>query len=140
MKRLIILCFIAAAPSVYGYENCIITSESPITAINNKTPDIISIQELTTIMNDKNTIIIECKKNGNGNFTITSGDKESEFRINITENKTELSTVKGYSGYILDMAPGVFELDLPPIPPAAKITRPSKGITAADSLDILNEE
>ncbi len=131
MKKLIILCCIAIAPAAFGFENYVITSDNAITAIDNNTPDIIEIHEMTTIMNEKNTIIVECKKEGKGKFTLTSNGKKSEFDMNITKNKTELKTSGNYTCYILDTAPGVFELDEPPVLPAKKRVTP-KGLTSIE--------
>ncbi len=134
MNKFVLICCLLGTSTAYAYENCIITSDNPITSVENKTPGIISIQEITTIMNDRNTVIIECLKEGSGEFTITSGGKESKFNIKISANKSEMKGSTGYNWYVLDMAPGVFELDPPPMPKNIKKPLPPKGITGADSL------
>ena len=112
-KSLFLLLTLIISPIVYGYDDYFITSENPITKIENKTPNIISVKEVTTLMNDRNIIIIEIKKEGNGIFNLTSNDKQSEIKITIKDNKVQISPSQ-YNYYILDKAPGVFELDPPP--------------------------
>ena len=131
MKKLLLIFCLAAAPAVFGFENYIITSDKTITTIENKTPDIINIREITTIMNEKNTVIVECQKEGKGKFVLTSGGEKSEFSMNITKNKTELKTSGDYSCYILDTAPGVFEIDPPPAAVHKKRISP-KGLTSIE--------
>ncbi len=113
-KSLFLLLTLIISPIVYGYDDYFITSENPITKIENKTPNIISVKEVTTLMNDRNIIIIEIKKEGNGIFNLTSNGKQSEIKITIKDNKVKISP-SDYNYYTLDKAPGVFELDPPPI-------------------------
>ncbi len=139
MKRVLTICCLAFASTAMGFENYIITGENTITKIENKTPEIIDIRELTTIMNEKNTIIVECKKAGKGEFILTSDGKESNFTINISDNCSELKGTKDYTWYVLDTAPGVFELDPPPMKTVKNTAQP-KGITSAESFELSNEE
>ncbi len=134
---LLILVMIIISPIAYGYDDFFITSDNPITKIENKTPDIISVKEVTTLMNERNIIIISIKKEGCGIFNLTSNEKQSEIKITIKDNKVNIST-SDYNYYTLDKAPGVFELDPPPINiKKGKEVKPSGEIT---SLEHIGEE
>ena len=131
MKKLILICTLLTAPAAFGLENYVITSNNTITNIENNTPDIIEVHEMTTIMNEKNTVIVECKKEGKGKFSLTSDGKKNEFEMNISKNKTELKTSGNYTCYILDTAPEVFELDPPPAAATKKRISPN-GLTSIE--------
>ena len=139
MKKLILLLFaIIISPIAYGYEDYFLTSENPITEIENETPDILTVTEVTTLMNDKNILIIEIKKEGCGKLNLTSNNKETELKLTIKNNKVEISPSE-YSFYTLDMAPGVFNLDPPPTNITAK-KKETKQAGEVTSIEHIGEE
>ena len=132
MKKFIFLtCCLFISNSAFSFENYIITSENKITNVENKTPDIIDVKILTTIMNEKNTVIVECKKAGKGEFVLTSRGMLDKFTVNSSEEKSTIVYPKGYFCHVLDKAPGVYELDPPPVHVPSKRVKP-KGLTSIE--------
>ena len=119
-KLLILICFIFnICLSAYSYEDCIITTNGKMTDIKIQHNDIIDVFPLTTIMNEKNTLIVHPLKTGNTKFSILKNNKDKFiFDVKVTKDKTEINNVVGFEIYTLDCPPEdeYLELDEPPAP------------------------
>ena len=105
---------ILAMPT-FAFENYIISSESPVVSIENKTPTVFDVKPLTTLMNERDTMIFQALKEGDGEFVVNTEDgKSSVVKVNIKKDVTTFKTNSNLECIILDDIPEEYELDLPP--------------------------
>ena len=115
---LTLLSFLITLP-VLAYEDCIITTNGKLTDIKIQHNDIVDVFPLTTIMNDKNTLIIHPLKDGATKFTVIKNNKDKFlFSVKVTDEQTEINANEGFEVITIDCPPGAYEyyfnLDEPP--------------------------
>jgi hypothetical protein len=104
--------------AVQAFEDCIIISDGKLTDIKIEDNSIIDVFPLTTIMNDKNTLIIHPLKTGITRFCVLKNGKDlALFSVNVSETDTCINGSKGFEILTLDPPEGIFnfELDKPPV-------------------------
>ena len=111
----VLISLISIMPCL-ALENCIITSPSPVVSVENKTPRNFTVKILDTIMNERDTLILQVLSVGDGEFTLKTEDgKVSKFRVEVKDDKTEISTTaSAFEYFVLDDIPEEYDLDLPP--------------------------
>ena len=86
-----------------AFEDCIVTTKGKLTDISIEDNTIIDVYPLITVMNDKNTLIVSPLKVGNTKFCVLKNDKEKVmFNVQVSENKTKIDDVKGFSILSID--------------------------------------
>jgi len=111
----VLIALISMMPC-FALENCIITSSNPVVFVENKSPRNFTVKILDTIMNERDTLILQALSVGEGEFTLkTENGKVSKFRVVIKGDVTEISTESSsFEYFVLDDIPEEYELDLPP--------------------------
>ncbi len=111
----VLIALISMMPC-FALENCIITSSNPVVFVENKNPRNFTVKILDTIMNERDTLILQALSVGEGEFTLkTENGKVSKFRVVIKGDVTEISTESSsFEYFVLDDIPEEYELDLPP--------------------------
>lgn len=100
----------------FAFEDFIITTQGRLTDISIEDNTIINVYPLITLMNDKNTLIVQPLKLGKTRFCVLKNNKDIvKFDVEVFANKTKISEIDGFDVLSVDTPPNVFELDLPPI-------------------------
>lgn len=99
----------------FAYEDFIISIGDTVAQIKNKNPELIDIQILTTLMNERDTIVVSSKKEGTGYFSIIlENGRISNFKVDINEKNSEIQSKDKYNIFKIDDIAKEMELDLPP--------------------------
>lgn len=115
-KTVVILLFLilSLAPT-FAFEDFIITTDGKLTNIIVQDKNIVEVSPLITIMNERNTLLVQPKQIGETNFTVTKNNIEKVcFNIKISNEETKIGEVDGFEIFRLDNPPEMFELDSPP--------------------------
>ena len=104
MKKILFILLIFLIPQAQAFEDYLILSDSPVSSINWSDDDVISATPLLTIDNNKNTIILEAKKEGMAILAIETLDGTAQIKVDVTSDKTRLQDVDGFTYYTLDKA------------------------------------
>ena len=120
IKKFLILTsiFLTTILQSLAFEDCLIMSDSKLVDIKIENNKIIDVCPLITVMNDKNILIVHPLSVGTTCFTVLKNYKEKVmFSVNVTENKTYISNIEGFSILSLDEPPEINypNLDLPPV-------------------------
>lgn len=116
MKKLLgfVLALTLIQPA-FAYEDFIISIGDTVAQIKNKNPELIDIQILTTLMNERDTIVVSSKNEGTGYFSIIlENGRISNFKVDINEKNTEIQSKDKYNIFKIDDIAKEMELDLPP--------------------------
>lgn len=117
MKKLIgILFSIALIHPCFAYQDLILSNKETITQINNLNPETISIEQVYTIMNERNCLIVNITGEGTAKFALElETGKTVNFELLATKTKTEIKkSAKGFEIFTIDDYIKEMELDLPP--------------------------
>ena len=107
----------------FAYDDFVISIGDTVSQIKNKTPDIIDVQTITTLLNERDTIIVTSKKEGKGQFcVILENGQISDFTVRVSNTNSEIKTNKNYEIFKIDEYSEEkanseelnFEIDLPP--------------------------
>lgn len=99
-----------------AFEDCVITTKGKLTDIKVKDNSLLQVSPLVTLMNEKNTLIVSPLMAGETSFCVLKDDKDIVmFNVNITEEKTTISSVKGFEILTLDNPFEEIILDKPPL-------------------------
>ena len=102
----------------FAFEDYIITTNAKLTDISIEDNTVINVYPLITLMNDKNTLIVQPLKTGKTRFCLLKNNKDVVmFNVEVSENRTKIDTVDGFDILSIDIPPNVniLELDLPPV-------------------------
>lgn len=100
-----------------AFEECIVTSDGRLTDIKIEDNTVINVYPLITIMNDRNTLFVKPLKAGTTSFSVLKNGKNIyKFDVQITDDKTIVSEVKGFVINTLDLPPNIFDFKLDPPP------------------------
>ena len=112
-----ILTILFVTNAVFAYEDCIISTNGKLTDISIEHNDIIDVFPLTTVMNEKNTLILHPLKCGSTRFCVLKNNKDKiMFNVKIGTDKTTVDPVEGFDILTVDCPPDLYEyeLDEPP--------------------------
>lgn len=120
----LVLALNIISPS-FAYDDFIISIGDTIAQVKNKSPQIIKVDIVTTIRNERDTIIVTSLSEGKGNFSIIlENGQVSDFTVSVSKDKSIIKSNKEYKINQLDEFKNVgeeketqefdFELDLPP--------------------------
>ena len=104
--------------TVFAYEDCIISTKGKLTDISIEHNDKIDVFPLTTIMNEKNTLILHPLKSGSTRFCVLKDGKDKiMFNVKVETDKTTVEPVEGFDILTVDCPPDLYEyeLDEPPL-------------------------
>ncbi len=117
-KCTILLIMLITTLGAQAFEDCIITTDGKLTDINIENNQIVNVSPLVTIMNERDTIIIQPLQVGKTTFSVVK-DAETKivFDVEITPNETIIKNVEGFEIFQLDNPPEFLDCDLdePPI-------------------------
>ena len=104
----------------FAFEDCVIMTKGKLCNIKIQHNDVVDVFPMITISNEKNTLVVHPLKEGQTKISVTKNDKEKViFDVNVTDEKTTISEVKGFETFTIDCPPGYyeyyFELDEPPL-------------------------
>ncbi len=114
---ILFLIFILVSP-VWAFEDCLVTTSGKLTDISIEDHTVINVCPLITIMNEKNTLLVQPLKEGQTRFCILKNGKDKVmFNVKVEQNKTTIDDVEGFDILSIDKPPieEEFELDLPPM-------------------------
>lgn len=121
MKKFFILliAFILINVQTYAFQDGIVINKDKLTDINIEDNSVVDVFPLTTIMNDKNTLIVHPLKEGKTRFCVLKNGKTlALFTVEITEFETLINSPAGFEVFILDTPEEAeeygFKLDIPP--------------------------
>lgn len=123
MKKILgVLLAINFILPAFAYDDFVVSVGDTIAQIKNKTPNIIDVEVVTTLLNERNTIVVTSKKEGRGEFCIILENGQiSDFVVTIDDVESKIKTNKNYEIFTIDSVSKIettdeldFELDLPP--------------------------
>lgn len=123
MKKILgVLLAINFILPAFAYDDFVVSVGDTIAQIKNKTPNIIDVEIVTTLLNERNTIVVTSKKEGRGEFCIILENGQiSDFVVTIDDVESKIKTNKNYEIFTIDSVSKIettdeldFELDLPP--------------------------
>ena len=110
-----ILLILLSTLQAYALEDLVVFTNGKITDIKVQNKDIISVEPLVTITNDKNTLFVNALKTGETQISLLKESVETvKLNVKVTDKKTVIDSISGFSVISLDMPPVILELDLPP--------------------------
>lgn len=117
MKKLLIALIFLTSSSAFAFEDCVLTTNGKLTDISIEDNTVLNVHPLVTIMNEKNTLLVQPLKEGSTRFCVLKNGKEKiMFYVRITEDKTTIDEVDGFDILAIDEPPtDEFELDIPPM-------------------------
>ena len=119
MKKLItLLILILSAGKACAFETCLVTGDGKLSDISIENNKIINVYPIFTIMNEKNTLVVQPLQSGKTRFCVLKNGKEKiMFNVIVEENKTTIDDVEGFDVLELDTPPQIYEydLDMPPL-------------------------
>ena len=116
-KLLYTFMFFTIILQANAFEDSIITTNGKLSNIKIEDNTIIEIYPLITIMNEKNTIIVQPLKEGFTTFTVMkNGKQEYKFEVNVNKKNTQISNNEDFEILSLDIPPQeeLEFLDFPP--------------------------
>ena len=114
-KLLIVFLFFMSANISNAFENRFIFAIEPVVKIKSSDESIASVKEFYTIMNEKNTYILEPKKCGEVVLDVQLKDSLEKIYVKITEEKTEIKPNTKFDFVEVDVVPEYIEYDKPPM-------------------------
>lgn len=118
MKKLLIALIFLTSSSAFAFEDCIVTTSGKLTDISIEDNTVLNVHPLITIMNEKNTLLVQPLKEGQTRFCVLKDGKDKVmFNVKIEQNKTVINDVEGFDILSIDEPPAEeeFELDSPPM-------------------------
>lgn len=116
MKKLLIIFLMLFSP-VFAYQDCLVTTDGKLTDISIENNKLVDVYPLVTVMNEKNTLIVQPLKEGTTRFCVLKNNKNIVmFNIKITKNETFIDEVEGFEILPIDKPfkdEERFELDKP---------------------------
>ena len=120
----LVLALNIISPS-FAYDDFIISIGDTIAQVKNKSPQIINVDIVTTIRNERDTIIVTTLSEGKGSFSvILENGQVSDFTVSVSKDNSIVKSNKEYEINKLDEFKNEnigektqeldFELDLPP--------------------------
>lgn len=92
MKKIIpILLILFGSLQAYGFEDYIMMCENPVLNVYSKNENIVSVLPFLTIDNNKNTMIVKSKSEGNTEIVIETSDDTIYIKVDVDENETIFS-------------------------------------------------
>ena len=117
-KFLILLVIFISANPIWAYQDCIVTTSGKLTDISIEDNTVLNVHPLITIMNEKNTLLVQPLKEGQTRFCVLKDGKDKVmFNVKIEQDKTVIDDVEGFDILSIDEPPTEeeFELDSPPM-------------------------
>lgn len=118
MKKITILFLLLfVSQCAFGFEDCMVISDSKLTDIRIEDNTVADVFPLVTIMNDKKLLIVHPLKEGSTRFSVIKGNKNKVFfNVRVKEDKTIIDEVEGFEIQQIDNPPNYYEfkLDTPP--------------------------
>lgn len=109
------LIFFCLSLKSFALEDYILLSKVPVKKVTSSNKEVIIAHILTTIMNEKNTLIIKSIGKGKAVLTFTIEDEVFDVAVNVKDNKTVFKNKNTNFEFIkIDLPPESFEIDLPP--------------------------
>lgn len=119
MKKIIlILLIISLNIPVFALEDCLVITKGKLTDIRIEDHNIIDVYPLTTLMNEKNTLIVHPIQTGKTHFCVLKNGKKIEmFNVEVKEDTTIIGEKNGFDILQIDCPPEIYEyeLDEPPV-------------------------
>ena len=120
LVHLLTCSFLLPSLPAFAYEDCVIMTNGKLTDIKIQHNDVVDVCPMVTISNNKNILIVHPLKEGSTKFSVLKNNKDkSIFTINISNDKTDISSVDGYEILSVDSPPNNdeydFDIDEPPI-------------------------
>ena len=89
MKRFLLLFSIVLIPlQASAFEDYIITSDKAVKSVFSSDESIVSAVPVFTIDNNKETIIVKAKREGNAEITVRQNDRDVVVKVRVTPEKT----------------------------------------------------
>ena len=115
MKKLILILSIILIPlQAWAFEDYIFTSDSPVKSVSSSDESIVSVVPFFTIDNNKDTIIVKVKKEGNAQITVKLYDKDIVVKLQVTPDKTIFTNGDDFIFFPLDIPEEPVEILPPP--------------------------
>ena len=125
MKNLLIIfsILLLSANSTFAFEDCVLSSDTKLTNLKVEPEEIVNINPIYTIKNEKNMFILQPTKIGKSKLKFTrNNDENIVLDIEVTEDETIIDKIDGIEIFSLDSIENNenninedFELDPPPI-------------------------
>ena len=88
MKKFLVILSIFLIPlQACAFEDYILTSDKPVISVSSSDESVISVLPFFTIDNNKDTIIVKAKKEGDAEITIKRYDKDVSVKVRVTPEK-----------------------------------------------------
>lgn len=103
MKKFLLAVSIILIPlQCFAFEDYIITSEKPVKSVSSSDESIISVMPFFTIDNNKDTIIVKVKREGNAQIIVKRNDKDVVVNVKVTPEQTTFTCDDDFAYFPLD--------------------------------------
>lgn len=107
MKNLLLILSIFLIPlQAQAFEDYIIVSEKPVNAVFSGDESIVSALPFFTIDNNKSSILLKMKKEGDAVVTIETIEGDKILNITVGKDETVIQKIDGFSYFSLDVPKG----------------------------------
>ena len=104
MKKLLLILSIFLIPlQACAFEDYILTSDKPVISVSSSDESILSVLPFFTIDNNKDTIIVKAKKEGDAQITIKRYDKNIIVKVKVTPEKIIFTSGDDVAFFPLDI-------------------------------------
>jgi len=124
MKKILLTILLTVTPA-YAFEEYMIISNMPVKSVTVQNPEIVKVQPVFTIDNEKKIIILTPLTNGKTKINIERVNDKKTLEVKISEDLTKIKPQDGFNYFSIDIPPENFII---PLPPANEILpKPPKG-------------
>ena len=104
MKKLLLILSIFLIPlQACAFEDYILTYDKPVISVSSSDESILSVLPFFTIDNNKDTIIVKAKKEGDAQITIKRYDKNIIVKVKVTPEKIIFTSGDDVAFFPLDI-------------------------------------
>lgn len=111
---LLILSIILIPLQACAFEDYILTSDKPVKSVSSSDESIVSVLPFFTIDNNKDTIIVKAKREGNAEITVKLYDKDVVVKVEVTPEHTKFTSGDDFVLFPIDTPDEPVEILPPP--------------------------
>lgn len=113
MKKLLLTITLLTSPA-FAFEDYIVVSPDAVRSVSVQHEDILDVNVLFTIDNEKKFVVISPKKTGKAKVRLLTDRGQKNINVDVSENSTKIETFDNLSCYLLDSPPANPYIPLPP--------------------------
>lgn len=91
IKRILMIIMVICYVNIAHAESCIMITDMDITDIKCDNHGVIDVKLLTTLSNEKRTIIVSSLKDGDAGFSVKLKNKYYDYKVSVTGGKLKIN-------------------------------------------------